>query len=112
MVWLSETLIDFSPVVEIKRVVSGKGYIILCQDFDCFLWNNDKALQHLLVAVSAWSDIGTGKTLEVHRDISEKRGFVIKPATMKNKPVQCSWRLTPMGFTTKPLEPEDFNPFL
>jgi len=112
MVWMNETTFEFSPVVELKRVVSGKGYIIICQNFDCFIWNNDKALQHLLVAVSAWSDTGTGKVLEVHKDTSEKRGYVIKPAMSKNKPVQCSWRLTEMGFTTKDLEPDDYNPFL
>lgn len=113
MVWLNEQTLDFTPVIELKKANSGKGYIVVGQDFDAFIWNNDKVLAQLLAAIAVWIDSGEGKQLEVHRDKTEKRGFVVKQALVKNKPVTIRWFFSEQGYTTKePNEGDEKNPFL
>lgn len=113
MVWLNEQTLDFTPLVEVKKANSGKGYILVGKDFDAFIWNNDKVLSQILAAIAVWIDSGIGKQLEIHRDKTEKRGFVLKQALVKNKPVTIAWRFTDQGYTCKELtEEDDKNPFL
>lgn len=112
MTWLNEVDATQGTVIELRRTASDKGYVICCDNFDCFIWNNDKLLIHLLVAISAWSDAKEGKVLQVVRSTKEKRGFNVEPILLKGKPVSIAWNVTPTGFTTKELNPDDeINPF-
>jgi len=113
MAWLKEVDLDVTPAVTFKRAVSNKGWIIEGCDFDVFLWNSDKLLHQLLVALASWADVGQGKQLEIVRDNNEKRGFRVVPAVVKKQPVIVSYRLTHNGFTTIGEAVEDeSNPFL
>lgn len=112
MPYLSESDKESGTIVEIRRTKSGKGYLLDCVDFVCFVWNSDPVLKPLLIALSAWSDAQEGKVLEVVKDTKEKRGFRVQPLTLKGKPCFTSWRISPDGFSTKPLNSEEeLNPF-
>ena len=113
MVWLNEQTLDFTVLTEIKKANSGKGYIFCGVDFDVFAWNNDKLVTQILAAVAVWVDAGEGKQLEIHRASNEKRGFVLKPALSKNKPVITKWKHSQQGWTCRESDfEEDKNPFL
>jgi hypothetical protein len=115
MVWLNDQEKTETLVVSITRVASSKGFVLNGVDFDCFLWNSDELLQQLLIALSAWSDTGCGKVLEIVSDKSLKRGFICRPLLdPKGKPLAEHWRITDRGFTTTEVEVEktDVNPFL
>jgi hypothetical protein len=113
MVWLSEQQETETILTEVKRANSGKGYILEGEKFDCFIWNSDKILQHLLAAAVAWCDLGQGKQLKIVANKAEKRGFVIEPVKTKGKEVLVAYKLTDRGFTTKAGEvaEEEANPF-
>lgn len=103
-----------SIVIELKRNNKGTGWIIIGNKFDCFIWNSDLLLQHLLTAMVGWADSGIGKSLEVVKDSSQKRGFVVKPILdKKGNAIQEHWRLTANGYSCEPMEDgADANPFI
>ena len=112
MPYLNECDAKSGTIVEIRRTQSGKGYLIDCVDFVTFMWNNDPLLKPLLIALSAWSDAQQGYVLEVVKDTKEKRGFTMQKLKIKGKEVPIAWRISPDGFTTKELNPEEMsNPF-
>lgn len=111
MKWLSETDTLSFVVNSVVRTNSGKGYILEGEQDKAFLWNSDKLLQQLLTAIASWVDTGTGKGLEVVRDTTVKRGFVIVTLKSKGNEIPCLWRHTDNGYTTGKEEPEE-NPFL
>lgn len=114
MVWMNQQEKTSSVIVGLKPNAKQTGWIVSCEDFDAFMWNSDKLLHQLVVAITVWADEGNGKALVVEADSKEKRGFTVKPQMVKNKAVETAWSKIGNGF--KVGLPEDEadtpNPFL
>lgn len=78
MTWLNEVK---SPkpqqIYLIKPVQSGKGWIMKTETYDVFVWKTDPLINHVLEAVTTWSNEGGGKALQVKPNKAKKRGFEI-----------------------------------
>ena len=113
MPYLNETDKLKGDVLELKSSPSGKGWIVVCEEFDCFLWNNDKRLKHLLTAISVWIDAGVGVQLQVTRRSTDDKGFEIGKKLKGKDIIPVQWRHIQNGYTCRQLEvEEDINPFL
>lgn len=113
MPYLNETSKLKGDVLELKSSPSGKGWILVCEGFDCFLWSSDKRLKHLLTAISVWIDGGVGVKLEVTRRSTDDKGFEIGKKLKDKKPIPIVWKHSPAGYTCRELEMgNEENPFL
>jgi len=101
-------------VTEVKAVKSGKGYLVLTNDFQVFLWKKSKVTQMLLQAFDVWINIepDSGFKLLIVLDSKSKDGY--KMAV--DKDVKVTWFTMGNGFTTTAdnaySEETDLNPFL
>ena len=113
MPYLNETDKLKGDVLELKSSPSGKGWIVVCDGFDCFLWSNDKRLKHLLTAIAVWIDGGVGVQLQVTRRSTDDKTFEISKKMKGKEAIPVQWRHTQNGYTCRELEVEDtINPFL
>lgn len=114
MVWMNEQSETKTLIREIKRNPKQTGWIVVGVDFDCFVWNNNPQLKHLLIALASWVDTAEGKSLEVVKDSKQKCGFSMQVVKdKKGTPVKEHWRMTDNGYTCEPIpEGEETNPFL
>lgn len=113
MPYLNETEHLKGDLLELKSSPSGKGWILVCEGFDCFLWSSDKRLKHLLTAIAVWIDGNVGIRLEVTRKSLDDRNFEIGKKLEKKNSIPVIWRHTPTGYSCKDLEESnDNNPFL
>lgn len=114
MVWLNNQDKTETIVESIKPNSKNSGWILQGQDFDCFAWNSDKLLSHLVTAIEAWIESGNeGKQLKIIADTKEKRGFTVVLNEIKGKAVPCRWYRLPSGYTTaNPDFLDEPNPFL
>jgi hypothetical protein len=113
MPYLNETDKLKGDVLELKSSPSGKGWILVCDCFDCFLWNSDKRLKPLLSAIAVWIDSGVGLQLQVTRRSTDDKGFEIVKKLKGKETIPVQWKHSAYGYTCKDLEVEpDTNPFL
>lgn len=113
MPYLNETQVLSSEVVEVKSSPKGKGWILVCKDFDAFLWSSSKVLKHLIPALAVWVDSQEGYALEVNRTSVDSKEFTVDVKSVKGKKVKVKWYLTIEGYSTHPKEEtSDSNPFL
>ena len=113
MPYLNETDKLKGDVLELKSSPSGKGWILVCNGFDVFLWNSDKRLKHLLTAISVWIDAGVGLQLQITRRSTDDKGFEIEKKVKGKELIPVQWRHSQFGYTCRELEvEEDTNPFL
>jgi hypothetical protein len=113
MPYLNETEKLRGDLISLKSSPSGKGWILVCEGFDCFLWNSDKRLKHLLTAIAVWIDGGVGIQLQVTRRSVDDRGFEIEKKLKGKEPIPVHWKHTPTGYSCRELEAEEnSNPFL
>jgi hypothetical protein len=113
MPYLNETDKLKGDVQELKSSPSGKGWILVCDGFDCFLWSTDKRLKHLLTAIAVWIDGGVGCQLQVTRRSVDDKGFEIGKKMKGKDSIPVVWRHTQHGYTCREMEVEtDTNPFL
>ena len=113
MPYLNETKLLEGEILELKSSPSGKGWILICEGFDCFLWSSDKRLKNLLTAIAVWIDSGVGVQLIVKRDSPESNSFSIEKKTKGKNPIPVKWKHTQFGYSCRELEVEEnTNPFL
>lgn len=113
MPYLNETDKLKGDVLELKASPTGKGWIFVTEHFDCFIWNSDKRLKHLIAAIAVWIDGGVGIQLQITRRSVDDKGFEIERKLKGKEPIPVQWRHTQNGYTCRPLEVEDtINPFL
>lgn len=111
MVWMNQSDIEVDTVIEISSVKSGKGYVMKGVNVDYFVWKSDKAFVALLAAIAVWIDSGKGKRIELFQIDKDTKLCGFRLQVVKGKPVECTWRLAPNGYTTLEEVTED-NPFL
>lgn len=100
-------------VTEIKRVQSGKGYMVITDKFAVFLWKNSKIAKFLVDALAHWVEYpDTGYELYVVLKKPDKPDYQLASDTER----PTTWFTSKNGFTT--VEPdassvgENQNPFL
>lgn len=114
MVWMNQQDKTVTELVQVKPNQKETGWILQGVDFDVFCWNSDKLLSHLITALQAWNDRGTGQKLEIRRSTTEKRGFTVEVVKLKN-PKDCPvWIKAGLGFKIQTAEDiaDEVNPFL
>lgn len=100
-----------TPVVNIRPVQSGKGYLITGEEAEAFCWKNETRMMHLLSALAVWVDSKQGYKLELVKDPKGKNGFEIKKLVdAKNKPIAATWYFLGNGYSCD--ESEHENPYL
>lgn len=113
MPYLNETDKLKGDVIELKASHTGKGWIIVCKEFDCFLWSSDKRLKQLLTAIAVWIDGGVGCQLQVTRRSTDDKNFEISKKMKGKESIPVQWRHISNGYSCRELEvEEDINPFL
>lgn len=101
-------------VTEVKAVKSDKGYLVLTNDFQVFLWKKSKVTQMLLQAFDVWINVepDTGFKLLVVLDLKLKDKYKLAV----DKEVKVTWFTMGNGFTTSVdnaySQESDLNPFL
>jgi hypothetical protein len=103
-------------VKEIKKVTSGKGYLVVCDDFQGFIWSNQKLTKLLIEALEIWiNESKDGYALFLILSKPNKPEFTL--ACDKDIPV--TWFASKNGFTTTASDAishgdavVDGNPFL
>lgn len=101
-------------VTEVKAVKSGKGYLVITNDFQVFLWKKSKVTQMLLQAFDVWinTEPDTGFKLLVVLNPKLKDGYQLAV----DKEIKVTWFTMGNGFTTTVenaySEETDLNPFL
>lgn len=101
-------------VTEVKAVKSGKGYLLITNDFQTFLWKKSKLTQMLLQAFEVWINIepDSGFRLVIVLDPKSKDGYKVAA----DKETKVTWFTMGNGFTTTEesaySEETDLNPFL
>ena len=88
---------DTFLVREILRVQSGKGYRVVCDSFQAFIWNNAKITKLLLEALEIWiNDRENGYALYVVLNKPTKPEFSLAC----DKDEHVSWFSSKNGYTT------------
>lgn len=84
-------------VKEIVRVKSGKGYLVITEDFSCFLWKNQALSKMLMEALEHWvNNPDSGYCLYVFLKDPKKQDFTM--ASDKEQPT--TWFASKNGYTT------------
>jgi hypothetical protein len=88
---------DTFLVREILRVQSGKGYRVVCDSFQAFIWNNAKITKLLLEALEIWiNDRENGYALYIVLSKPTKPEFSLAC----DKDEHVSWFSSKNGYTT------------
>jgi hypothetical protein len=101
-------------VTEIKRVKSDKGYLVVTEKFQCFIWKNSKITKQLIEALDFYINSDKGYSIVVYLPDPKKDDF--KLAVDFDKEV--TWFTSGNGYTTIPVDASyqdidpDKNPFL
>lgn len=103
-------------VKELIKVKSGKGYLVVTDDFTCFIWKNQALTKLLIEALEIWvNEAKHGYAVYVYLKNPNKQDFTL--ASDKDEPV--TWFNSKNGFTTTELPPDlatdsetGKNPFL
>lgn len=105
--------IDRFDVIEVKRTKTGKGFLFIGSDCTCFIWNSNKLLKHILVALASWVDTNTGFLIEVVR-VGQTEEVTIELVMRKKQKVEVQWVPTESGYILSDfvMPTEDTNPFL
>jgi hypothetical protein len=64
-------------VTEIKKVVSGKGYLLYTEHFLVWLWKKEKSAQQVIEALRVYIDTKEGFTLVCKLDKTKKSGCIL-----------------------------------
>lgn len=84
-------------VREIIKVKSGKGYLIVTDDFNCFIWKNQSLTKFLIEALETWiKDEQHGYAIYVYLKKPGKPDFTLAA----DKDQTISWFASKNGFTT------------
>lgn len=100
------------PVVELKLVRSGKGYLCLTEDFSWFIWKNSKETKLLIEALKVYvAEPNKGREIVLVRGKATSRDLLLAADLDK----EITWFEGNDGYTT--LEEESHsdtkgNPFL
>lgn len=101
-------------VTEIKRVKSDKGYLVITEKFQCFIWKNAKLTTQLIEALDFYINSDKGYSIVVYLPNVKKDDF--KLAVDFDKEV--TWFVSGNGYTTthvdasyQDIDPNK-NPFL
>lgn len=84
-------------IQEFVKVKSGKGYLVVTEQFNCFIWNNAKETKLLIEALETYvKEPNLGRTLYVILK-SPKKGEFNLGADME---LALTWHAMGNGFTT------------
>lgn len=84
-------------IQEFKKVKSGKGYLVVTEDFNCFIWNNAKETKLLLEALQAYvKEPNLGRTLYVVLKNPKKGEFNLGC----DMALPMTWHAMGNGYTT------------
>ena len=116
--WLDENKANKKTqffIQEFIRAKSGKGYLVVTEEFNCFIWKNSKETKLLLEALESYVKEPTlGRTLYVVHKSPKKPEFNLGC----DLELPMTWHDMGKGFTTLldhvPSEEQnqDSNPFL
>jgi len=67
------------PVHTIKCSASQKGWILCCESYEVFIYNDSKEKKFINEALEIWVQNGSGRELVITPDKLEKKGYVITP---------------------------------
>lgn len=98
-------------VEEIKKVKSGKGYLLQTDSFSAFIWNNEKLTKQLIEALKVYAETGEGYVLVIMPDKSVKSKFRLAADTER----VANWFQRGNDFSVHSLvsdSPIEGNPFL
>lgn len=102
-------------IQEFKAVKSGKGYLVVTEEFNCFIWKNSKETKLLLQALETYvKEPNLGRTLYVVLKNPKKGEFSLGC----DLSLPMTWHAMGNGYTTLldhvslPTEELSGNPFL
>lgn len=103
-------------ITEVIRVKSGKGYLIVTDDFSCFIWKNQALSKMFVEALEIWvNEQDKGYACYVYLKNPQKQDFTIAA----DKDQEVTWFSSKNGFTTTEQDAlsqgsvvVDGNPFL
>lgn len=88
-------------VKEIIRVKSGKGYLVVTDEFSCFIWKNQALTKLLMEALEVWTNNPqTGYALYVYLPSPTKNDFTMA----SDKEEVTTWFVSKNGYTTLELD--------
>jgi hypothetical protein len=102
------------PIIEIRRVKSDKGFLVITEEFSCFIWKNAKVTGQLIEALEFYVNNSTGYELVVFLPDKKKADFKLGVNFEK----EMTWFTSKNGYTLTqdgldyPEHLPDKNPFL
>lgn len=103
-------------ITEVIRVKSGKGYLVITDEFSCFIWKNQALSKAFISALEFWTENpDKGYPCYVFLKNPTKQEFTLAA----DKDQETTWFVSKNGFTTTESDAnsqdsvvEDGNPFL